>query len=265
MQLAPHPALAHLVRHYLVLEEQQVVTWSHRLFTDGNTGLVFNLGNAALHISDNHPSQHSTWLYGQISNYHDLSLSGNIKCIIAVFRPYGAHHLWRVPAEEWSNCFFPASDLLGSAIDAFTSTLLKTKDLNQQISLIDAFLLQQMDKSIRPEPVVIKAVEEITKHEGSLSVHDLLKKLYVTERTLERKFKLYTGITPKQFSGITRLNASAKKLKKMHREDTLTDIAYESGYFDQAHFIREFKKYTGITPHQYQQEAHSLALNFLQL
>jgi AraC-like DNA-binding protein len=265
MQIQPHPALAHLIRHYLVLEEQQAVTWTHRLFTDGNTGLVFNLGNASLNISNSSSSQHSAWLYGQISNYHDLSLSGDIKWIVVVFRPYGAHNLWGIPATEWYNCFFPAYDALGASINAISSTLLKTKNLSEQIRLIDAFLLQQLDKRIRPDAVVIQAVEEITKHEGAQSVEYLLKKLPVNERTLERKFKLHTGITPKQFSGIVRLNASAKRVKRMHTKDRLTDIAYESGYFDQAHFIRDFKKYTGITPHQYQQEAHPLALNFLQL
>jgi AraC-like DNA-binding protein len=45
----------------------------------------------------------------------------------------------------------------------------------------------------------------------------------------------------------------------------LTGVAYESGYFDQAHFIKEFKKYTGITPQQYHARAQPLALNFLQL
>lgn len=264
MQFQPHPALAHLVRHYLVLEEQEAVFWNHRLFADGNTGLVFNLGSASLHISDNRPSQHVAWLYGQIYNYHDLSLSGNIKWIVVVFRPYGANYLWGVPATEWCNCFFPASEVIGTSLDTLSSALIKTKDLSQQIHLIDAFLLQQ-NKDTHPDPIVIQAVAEITKHEGTLPVQYLLKKLIVNERTLERKFKLYTGITPKQFSGIVRLNASAKRLKKMNTQETLTDIAYDSGYFDQAHFIKEFRKYTGITPHQYQQEAHPLALNFLQL
>jgi len=265
MQIQPHPALAHLVRHYLVLEEREAVNWQHRLFTDANTGLVFNLGEAAFHISDASPSQHAAWLYGQINNYHDLSLSGHIKWIIVVFRPYGAHQLWGVPASEWNNCFFPASEVLGASIHVITSKLLATTLLSQQLQLIDTFLLHQLDKRRRPELVVIQAVEEITKHEGTLQVECLLRKLSVTERTLERKFKLHTGITPKQFSGIARLNASAKRIKRMQAEDTLTDIAYESGYFDQAHFIRDFRKYTGFTPQQYQQEVHPLALNFLQL
>jgi len=265
MQIQPHPALAHFVRHYLVLEERQAVNWHHRLFTDGNTGLVFNLGDASFHISNGATSHHAAWLYGQINNYHDLSLSGDIKWIIVVFQPYGAHHFWGVPAAEWRNCFFPAAEVLDTSINAVTSTLLEAKRLSQQIHLIDTFLLRQLEKSIRPDTVVMQAVEEITKHEGTLPVEVLLRKLSVNERTLERKFKLHTGLTPKQFSGITRLNASAKRVKKMHAANTLTDIAYESGYFDQAHFIKDFRRYTGFTPHQYQREAHPLALNFLQL
>ncbi|PSL33613.1 helix-turn-helix transcriptional regulator [Chitinophaga ginsengisoli] len=265
MQIQPHPALAHFVRHYLVLEERLAVNWHHRLFTDGNTGLVFNLGNASLHISNGTPSYHSAWLYGQINNYHDLSLSGDIKWIIVVFQPYGAHHFWGVPAEEWRDSFFPAHEMLGASINAVAARLLEEQQLSQQIRLIDTFLLRQLEKSMCPEAVVMQAVEEITKHDGTLPIEALLRTLSVNERTLERKFKLHTGLTPKQFSGITRLNASAKRVKKMRAVNTLTDIAYESGYFDQAHFIRDFRKYTGFTPHQYQREAHPLALNFLQL
>jgi len=112
---------------------------------------------------------------------------------------------------------------------------------------------------------VIQAVAHIMLHEGSLPVEALLQTLSVNERTLERKFKLHIGITPKRFSDIVRLNSSAKRMQRMKTTRRLTTIAYDSGYFDQAHFIKEFKKYTGITPYQYHAQAHPLALNFLQL
>jgi AraC-like DNA-binding protein len=265
MQIRPHPDLAHLIRHYLVLRGPQPVNGVHRLFADGNTGLVFNLENATLHTAGNSPLPHSSWLYGQVNTFHDLAVAGNINWIIVVFRPYGAYYLRGIPAFEWFNGFFPAADVLGSRIHDLSAALLKVSQLNERIRLLDNFLLRQLDVAVHPDAIVVQAVEHITANEGMLPLPSLLKTLAVNERTLERKFKTYTGISPKHFSGIVRLNASAKRMQRMAAEDRLTGIAYDSGYFDQAHFIREFRKFTGMTPHQYHAEVRPLALNFLQL
>ena len=265
MQIRPHKALAHLVRHYLILDGLQPASSLHRLFADGNTGLVFNLDNAALCREGNSPAVHSSWLYGQVKTYHDLSFTGRINWIVVVLQPYGAYHLWGVPAIEWYNGFFPASDVLSARINDIANALLKEKQLHERIRLLDNFLLQQIDHSLSPDPMIIQAVQYIAMHEGMLTVESLLQTLSVTERTLERKFKLHIGITPKRFSDIVRLNISAKRMQRMKERHRLTGIAYESGYFDQAHFIKEFKKFTGITPQQYHLQARPLALNFLEL
>lgn len=265
MQIRPHPALAPLVRHYLILNDGQPAGGVHRLFADGNTGLVFNLDHAVLHTSGNTPSIHSCWLYGQVKTYHDLSLSGHINWIVVVLQPYGAYQLWGVPAMEWYNGFFPAEEILQESIQDLSHALLKTEQLGEQVGLLDNFLLRQIDRRLQPDPLIVQAVQHIIQHEGMLPVESLLRILPMNERTLERKFKLHIGITPKRFSDIIRLNASAKRMQRMKVGAALTGIAYESGYFDQAHFTKEFKKYTGITPQQYHAQAHPLALNFLEL
>ncbi|THU40478.1 helix-turn-helix transcriptional regulator [Niastella caeni] len=265
MQILPHPALAHLVRHYLILDELQPVNSMHRLFADGNTGLVFNLDNAALCAAGNSPAIYSCWLYGQVKTFHNLSVAGSINWIVVVLQPYGAHQLWGVPAMEWYNCFFPAVEIVGTRIDSIANALLNAKQLNERIRLLDNFLLQQVDQRTPPDPVIVQAVQHIIKQEGMVSVESLHQSLWVNERTLERKFKLHIGISPKRFTDIVRLNSSAKRMQRMKGKQPLTGVAYESGYFDQAHFIKEFKKYTGITPQQYQAQARPLALNFLEL
>ena len=103
MQLPPHPHLAYLVKHYLILDGLPAANGMHRLFADGNTGLVFNLGHAALCAESAQPSVHPCWLYGQVKTYHDLLLTGSINWIVVVLKPYGAYHLWGAPGTEWYN------------------------------------------------------------------------------------------------------------------------------------------------------------------
>lgn len=265
MQIKPHPALAHLVRHYLVLDGLQPVGGVHRLFADGNTGMVFNLGNAALSTVGNGLAVNSCWLYGQVKTFYDISLTGNINWIVVVLQPYGASHLWGIPATEWVNCFFPAEEVLRSRVQDVCQALIKTAQLSERVQRLDNFLLREMNKCKTPDPIIVQAVNYIVQYQGLVSVELLLQTLFVSERTLERKFKQAIGISPKRFIDIVRLNTSAKRLQQMKEKRRLTGIAYDSGYFDQAHFTKEFKKTTGVTPQQYHEQVHPLALNFFQI
>jgi AraC-like DNA-binding protein len=261
MQIPPHPALAHIVRHYLILDGLQPAGGVHRLFADGNTGLVFNLDNAAFNAS----AIHSCWLYGQIKTYHDLTLTGSINWIVVVLQPYGAYHLLGVPADELFNCFFPAEEVLKHRMHEIVNALLRVTQLSERVQLLNNFLLHQISKSKGPDPMIMQAVDLIIQHEGVMPVELLLQSLFVTERTLERKFKHTIGLSPKRFIEIVRLNVSAKRMQRMKEKQSLASVAYDGGYFDQAHFIKDFRKFTGFTPQQYFEQVHPLALNFLQL
>ncbi|NML21247.1 AraC family transcriptional regulator [Pseudoflavitalea sp. G-6-1-2] len=265
MQIAPHPALAHIVKHYLVLDGSFAQTRIYRLFADGNTGLVFNLSSSLFSTASGNAGNELCWLYGQVGSWHDLQLNGQINWLIAVLQPYGAHHLWNLPASELKDQFVPAELVLGKSAGIIAETLLQQKTVQQRIDLLDQFFLRQSGNQFQPDQLVKEAIHQISLSEGTISVHTLQQQLKVNERTLERRFKNQTGISPKHYSGIVRVNASAKKLQRKQRAGNLTQLAYESNYCDQAHFIRDFKKFTGITPQQYQQSAEALALNFFRI
>lgn len=262
MQLKPAPQIAHIVRHYLVLKGSLPAAAAFRLFADGNTGLVFNAGNASLRYGGDAEKFQTTWLYGQLSHYQDFSISGSLQWIVVVLQPYGAFHCWGVPGTEWKDRFFPAAEQLGTAIDTISAALLQSASIQDSIRLLDAWITAQQAHRKQPDPVLIQAVQSINASEGRMPVHALLQQLLVNERMLERKFKEAIGISPKQYAGIIRVNASAKKMQRIGK---LTEVAYDGDYFDQAHFIKDFRKYTGITPWQYQQVVDPLALNFIKL
>ncbi|MCK7557263.1 hypothetical protein MKQ70_20545 [Chitinophaga sedimenti] len=208
MQIKPHPALTHLVKHYLVLSGPAVTNGRHRLFADGNTGLVFNLAQAKLG-----GQERGAWLYGQVETFYDLAITGNMQWIIVVLQPYGAHQLWRVPAYELTNQFFPAEDFFGRRLQDITEQLYEAGQLTAQISLLNQFLLQELAVFSDNDATVREAVKSIFQRDGQLTIKDLLSSLHVTERTLERKFKQHVGIGPKRYAEIVKMNAAAKRLQ----------------------------------------------------
>jgi AraC-like DNA-binding protein len=80
---------------------------------------------------------------------------------------------------------------------------------------------------------------------GHLKISDLQKKLLISPSALEKRFRRLVGTTPKKFSSIIRFN---NVLKELDQARSFTDLCYEHQFFDQAHFIRDFKQYTGDTP-----------------
>ncbi len=85
---------------------------------------------------------------------------------------------------------------------------------------------------------------------GQLQVYELSKQININRRQLERKFSSTIGLSPKQLSKTIRLQATLKML--LNKQFTsLTALAYEGDYYDQAHFIKDFKEFTGLTPKEF--------------
>jgi transcriptional regulator GlxA family with amidase domain len=74
--------------------------------------------------------------------------------------------------------------------------------------------------------------------------------LQVNRRQLERKFSSAIGLSPKQLSKVIRLQTTLKALYQ-EKSSTLTSVAYENGYYDQAHFIKDFREFTGVSPKEF--------------
>ena len=132
-------------------------------------------------------------------------------------------------------------------IENYQTQLRKSKSLKKQIEIILNLMRELINShNVNENDIIQKAISQILHSKGQIKIKELLKELPLTERTLERNFRAYVGLSPKQFSKIIQFQSSLNKLTEA-KFQKLIDIGFESGFTDQSHFIRTFKSYTGQT------------------
>lgn len=137
--------------------------------------------------------------------------------------------------------------IAGKHFREFCARLRELKSYREMICLTENYLNKRMSSNKINSYYLNRAAEIIRKHGGNLSINELAGKVYISARQLEREFKQKLGISPKSYMRIARLNEVNRKIQNGERVD-FTDLSHSAGYADQAHFIREFKQYTGESP-----------------
>ncbi|UWY29505.1 helix-turn-helix domain-containing protein [Flavobacterium sp. TR2] len=266
MQASVTKDLLPYIKHYLFLDDPETALQKFRLFSDGNTGLVFSIKSkliAGINKYDVKNYLPASFVYGQLSSYKDLYSENEIKLIIVVFQPNGINKLLGVPADEFHDSIIPVEDLFGKK----TSTLLeKLSEENNQtrIDLLNHFFRPLI--AVRPNSnqlLVNSSLNFIIGNKGHFSMKQLVEYTGYTERHLERKFKECIGLNPKKFGNIIRLHHFLKLLKDKTDNINLTAICYDAGFSDQSHLIKEFRKHTGITPTEYMSSSEKLTNNLI--
>ena len=142
---------------------------------------------------------------------------------------------------------------LGKEIKLIEEQIQETVSYHYQIALIETFLLKHLpDKPVFQSPIEF-ILTEIFKKKGQIKVENLYNQSNLSERHFRRKFRCHTGLSVQTFLRIFRFYQGFAQLNS-GRFQSLMDIAIEAGYFDQAHFIRDFKNYIGFSPRQFLQK-----------
>lgn len=123
---------------------------------------------------------------------------------------------------------------------------LATSDKNR-IRTVEKFLIGQLKKR-DADKLIIHAVQLIYNSRGTIKIKNLHEQLYISQSAFEKRFRKLVGASPKKFASIVRFNTV---LQDMDKEKSLTEICYENNFFDQAHFIKDFKQFTGSTPEDF--------------
>ena len=116
-----------------------------------------------------------------------------------------------------------------------------------RIKIVEHFLLSQL-KVIQTDKVIVEAVKLIYQTNGAIRIKELNEKLFISQSPFEKRFRKVVGTTPKKFASIVRFNSV---LDNLDNTKSLTEICNENNFFDQAHFIKDFKQFTGDIPENF--------------
>lgn len=180
-----------------------------------------------------------------------------------VFRPAGLHTLFGLPMYEFSDERTNLRDVLGRQLDEWSDKIEEAISHTERIALLEQFLnLQFLRKKSEPDRTDY-AANLIVEQRGVVNISDLMDELFVCRRQFERKFLQKVGVSPKYYARIRRIGVLCHELaKKRWQIADWQELIFQSGYYDQSHFIKEFTEFTGKSPSLYVKNNVELA-NYL--
>jgi AraC-like DNA-binding protein len=268
MQVLPPKELSPYIKHYLFLENKGNDTQKLRLFSDGNTGVVFSLKSKLISGFSNYEAQNylpSSFLYGQLNGFKDIYSGSEMSIVIVVFQPNGINQLLGITSSELRDTIITIDDIFGLEGIELQEKLSEQSTIQERLSLLNHFFKTlEAKKPLSNQLIATASLDFIFKSKGQFSLKQLVDYTGYTERHIERKFTECVGLNPKKFGNIVKIHGFLKLLKNKSEDTNLTTISYDAGFSDQSHLIREFKKHTGMTPREYLYNAGKLTNNFIE-
>lgn len=250
----PNSDLESLISCYWTLEvPAESESQKQRIIPDGTIEMAFILGNDIKRYTSEKEFiiQPRAMVIGQTIEPFYIEPTGYVNTFAIRFYPYGFANFVNMPIKDLANKETPIELLFGEkTANDLERKIIEATNSSERIEIIENFLLDKLNEKTTIDTIVKTTIDTLLATNGSASISTILKEDLSKRRQLERNFKKQIGVSPKQLGKVIRLQTALKMLLNKKSEN-LTDIAYESEYFDQAHFTKDFKEFTGINPQEF--------------
>jgi AraC-like DNA-binding protein len=251
----PDRRLSPYVVGYLGYREQAAVQMRRLQAPFAGIPMIVTFGPAIEIINGDRPTERRR-LGSFLAGLHDVHVfteyRGQQHGIQVDFTLLGAYRFLNLTMSDIANRCLDLGDLIGRAeADRLADALQDAKDWPTRFDLIDRFLLARMNRSRPMSPDVAWALRILQDSNGARSIGALSRDLSCSRKTLIQRFRAQVGLSPKSVAGILRFACAVARVRSPD-EQSWADLAMACGYYDQAHFNRDFRRYSGRTPREFQ-------------
>jgi len=259
-RINPDISVKDWVECYWIIENDDPTPTIQKIIPDGFPEIIFHFGDPyRINLGSGWEVQSKNLLAGQISKHFFLQNTGKSSILGIKLKPTTLTHLFGIRMNELTDRVENLINSQSSYLKDVEKKMRLAINFDERVVIIDDFF-SSLNKVLRNH-TVDNVIALMVKEHGMKSISSITSHMGLSERQLERLFKKYVGLSPKFYSRIIRFNAIFQLREK--GDPDWVDLAYEAGYADQAHFIRNFKAFTGDDPTSYGFNERNMANFFL--
>jgi AraC-like DNA-binding protein len=251
----PQPPLSQFVENIWLVEGFAASYTREKILPDGAIELIIDLDTEPKTIFEDEASERfrtvkRAWISGERTRYLVIGAEKNQAMVGIRFRPGGAYPFFQFPISELSESVTELNLIWGGLVDEIREQLLEIKSPDERLLRLESFLLRQARRSLEANRLITFAVQQLQHSPQFLAIRDLANTLGITQKHLISQFEKVVGLRPKSFARVCKFQKVVKLLEQQNQIEWAA-IASDCGYYDQAHFIHEFQKFSGLNPSAY--------------
>jgi AraC-like DNA-binding protein len=195
-------------------------------------------------------TEHPLGFVGGLSESHAVSqATGDARCIQVMLTPLGAHALLGgMPMHELSNRTLGLDALFGAEAERLAARLHDAPAWDARFAIVDRFIAERVGRGRTPPAGVAHAWQRLRASEGRMEIGALAREIGCSRKYLLSCFREHVGLPPKSVARVLRFERAVRLLGRAGADVRWSDLALGCGYYDQAHFIRDFRQFAGTTP-----------------
>lgn len=226
-----------------------------RFLPNGDTEILIDFHDAPQYIYDNESLKeiqtcNHVWASGFRTEPITIPSGTDAAMMVIAFKKGMAAPFFPFPMEEIANSVVDADLVWGTDFGLLRERLLATKDIDQRFRIVEDFLIREFQSQMAINPCVAFAIGEMTTRPDAISIAKMNAKIGYSQKHFTEMFRRQVGVTPKSYLKIMRFQKAVRTIDAANNIDW-GQVSLHCGFYDQSHFINDFKHFAGFTPEQY--------------